>query len=273
MPEGDTIAYAAQRMRPVLEGQVPDEIRTPQPRHALDRWPERLAGPGGQRDPHPRQAPVPALRGGPDDPLASADDRLLGRVPAGTAVAALAAPGVAGARARRHQVVQFDGPVLELLTDSRTRFDQRLAALGPDILAAEFDYRAFPRPAARRRPHARDRRRPARSAQRRRDRQPVEGRGLLGRGRSTRGAASATCHDEEARRGHRRGSARGCSSPRGPAIRTPAGGCSAATAGRAPAAARRSAPAARATTTGRPSGARAASGDAGSAEPAAGRAE
>ena len=44
MPEGDTIAYAARRMRPVLEGQVPDEIRTPHPRHALDRWPERLGG-------------------------------------------------------------------------------------------------------------------------------------------------------------------------------------------------------------------------------------
>jgi endonuclease VIII len=42
MPEGDTIAYAAQRMRPVLEGHVPEEIRTPHPRHRLDRWPERL---------------------------------------------------------------------------------------------------------------------------------------------------------------------------------------------------------------------------------------
>ncbi len=39
MPEGDTIAYAAQRMRPVLEGHVPDEVRTPHPRHRLDRWP------------------------------------------------------------------------------------------------------------------------------------------------------------------------------------------------------------------------------------------
>ena len=44
MPEGDTIAYAARRMRPVLEGHVPDEIRTPHPRHALDGWPERLSG-------------------------------------------------------------------------------------------------------------------------------------------------------------------------------------------------------------------------------------
>src|ERR1700744_4453432 len=44
MPEGDTIAYAANRMRPVLEGRIPDEIETPHPRHALDRWPGRLAG-------------------------------------------------------------------------------------------------------------------------------------------------------------------------------------------------------------------------------------
>ena len=44
MPEGDTIAYAAVRIRPVLEGRVPDEILAPQPRHALDRWPDRLAG-------------------------------------------------------------------------------------------------------------------------------------------------------------------------------------------------------------------------------------
>ena len=40
-------------------------------------------------------------------------------------------------------MVQFDGPVLELLTESRTRFDRRLAALGPDVLAAEFDYGRF----------------------------------------------------------------------------------------------------------------------------------
>ena len=44
MPEGDTIAYAAVRMRPVLEGVMPDQLSTPQPRHRLDRWPDRLAG-------------------------------------------------------------------------------------------------------------------------------------------------------------------------------------------------------------------------------------
>src|SRR5204863_1532192 len=42
-----------------------------------------------------------------------------------------------------HEVVQFDGPVLELLTDSRTRFDQRLAGLGPDLLADDFDPQRF----------------------------------------------------------------------------------------------------------------------------------
>ena len=44
MPEGDTIHYAAARIRPVLEGHVPDELATPHPRFARDRWPERLAG-------------------------------------------------------------------------------------------------------------------------------------------------------------------------------------------------------------------------------------
>jgi endonuclease-8 len=40
-------------------------------------------------------------------------------------------------------VVQFDGPVLELMTDWRTRFDQRLSSLGPDVLADELDEVAF----------------------------------------------------------------------------------------------------------------------------------
>jgi endonuclease-8 len=38
-----------------------------------------------------------------------------------------------------HDVVEFDGPVLELLTDARARHDQRIAGLGPDILAPELD--------------------------------------------------------------------------------------------------------------------------------------
>jgi endonuclease-8 len=41
------------------------------------------------------------------------------------------------------QVVQFDGPLLELITAGRRRFDQRLATLGPDVLAAQFDQATF----------------------------------------------------------------------------------------------------------------------------------
>jgi endonuclease-8 len=44
MPEGDTIHWHASRIRPVLEGHVPDELQTPHPRFARDRWPERLSG-------------------------------------------------------------------------------------------------------------------------------------------------------------------------------------------------------------------------------------
>src|SRR3712207_4923825 len=44
MPEGDTIRFAVGRIRPVLEGRVPDEIVTPQPRHSMDRWPQKLSG-------------------------------------------------------------------------------------------------------------------------------------------------------------------------------------------------------------------------------------
>ena len=44
MPEGDTIHHAANRIRPVLEGHVPDALETPHPRFGRDRWPERLSG-------------------------------------------------------------------------------------------------------------------------------------------------------------------------------------------------------------------------------------
>jgi endonuclease-8 len=40
-------------------------------------------------------------------------------------------------------VVELDGPVLELMTDARLSLDQRLAGLGPDILAEQFDAELF----------------------------------------------------------------------------------------------------------------------------------
>ncbi len=143
MPEGDTIAYAANRIRPVLEGRVPDEILTPQPRHALDRWPERLGGRAISRvDTHGKHL---FLRFEGDLVLHSH----LGMV----GVWGVYAPGRRWSRSARrawivlrasgHEVVEFDGPLLELITEGRSRFDQRLAALGPDVLAPEFDTARF----------------------------------------------------------------------------------------------------------------------------------
>jgi endonuclease-8 len=143
VPEGDTIHYAANRMRPVLEGRVPDEILTPHPRHRLDRWPERLAGRAVRSvDAHGKHL---FLRFEGDLTLHShlrmtgvwgtyERGRRWGRS-ARRAWLLLRTPG--------HEVVQFDGPVLELLTESRTRFDRRLASLGPDLLAEEFDSGRF----------------------------------------------------------------------------------------------------------------------------------
>jgi len=143
MPEGDTIAYAAARIRPVLEGRVPDEILTPHPRHALDGWPDRLGGRVVTSvDTHGKHL---FLRFEGDLVLHSH----LGMV----GVWGVYGPGRRWGRSARrawivfragdHEVVEFDGPLLELMTEGRTGFDQRLAALGPDVLAPEFDTDRF----------------------------------------------------------------------------------------------------------------------------------
>ena len=44
MPEGDTILSIAGQLRPVLVGEPVARLSTPQRRHALDRWPQNLAG-------------------------------------------------------------------------------------------------------------------------------------------------------------------------------------------------------------------------------------
>jgi endonuclease-8 len=143
VPEGDTIHSAARRIAPVLEGRVPDEILTPHPRHGRDRWPERLAGQavrsvdaygkhlflrfdgGLTLHSHLRMTGWWGVYG---------PDQRWGRPPRRAWLVL---------RAGDHAVVQFDGPVLELLTDARARGDQRIAALGPDILGPEFDARIF----------------------------------------------------------------------------------------------------------------------------------
>jgi endonuclease-8 len=143
MPEGDTIHYAANRMRPFLEGRVPDEILTPQTRHAKDRWPDRLSG-----------QPVEEVRAhGKHLFLRFASDLTLHSHLRMTGTWGVYERGRRWRRSPRrawlilrsagHDIVEFDGPVLELMTESRTRFDQRLAALGPDILAPELDEAGF----------------------------------------------------------------------------------------------------------------------------------
>ena len=143
MPEGDTIAYAANKIRPVLAGRVPDEIVTPQARHALDRWPARLAGRMvASVDTHGKHL---FLRFEGDLVLHShlgmsgswavyQRGRRWRRSPRRAWIVL---------RAQEHEVIEFDGPTLELLTQGRTRFDQRLSALGPDVLAASFARERF----------------------------------------------------------------------------------------------------------------------------------
>jgi len=143
MPEGDTIHHAAKRVGGALVGSEIRSIETPHPRHRHDRWPERLVGRAVRSvDAHGKHLFV---RFDGDLTLHS-HLRMGGKW-------GVYRHGERWRRARRrawlvirtdsHEVVQFDGPVLELMTESRSRFDQRLAALGPDILAEQLDEAGF----------------------------------------------------------------------------------------------------------------------------------
>jgi endonuclease-8 len=139
LPEGDTIHYAANRIRPILEGHVPDELRTLHPRFRADRWADKLAGQAVTSvDAHGKHLFL-RFEG---DLVIHSHLRMTGSW--GTYLIGerwRRAPRRAWLRIARGngEVVQFDGPVLELMTRSRTRFDQRIAGLGPDIIKDEFD--------------------------------------------------------------------------------------------------------------------------------------
>ena len=143
MPEGDTIHYAASRIRPVLEGHVPDALETPHPRFGRDRWPERLQGRAVRSvDAHGKHLFL-RFEGGltiHSHLRMSGSWRVLSRDQDWPR-----SPRSAWLRIRRgdREVLQFNGPVLELMTDSRTRLDRRIAGLGPDILAPELDRTRF----------------------------------------------------------------------------------------------------------------------------------
>jgi endonuclease VIII len=143
MPEGDTIHSAARRIGAALVGREIVEIETPQRRHALDRWPQRLEGRAVRAvDAHGKHLFI-RFEG---ELTLHSHLRMTGRwqiQPRGQRWRRSPRRAWLVIRTDEHEVVQFDGPVLELMTDSRTRFDQRLAALGPDLLAGEFDETEF----------------------------------------------------------------------------------------------------------------------------------
>src|SRR3954469_9057332 len=144
MPEGDTIASAARRIRAAVIGKPVEAVETLHPRFAMDRWDQKLAG---------RNVRAVDTHG----------KNLFLRFDGGLTVYSHLRMGGwwgvtrRGERWRRspnrawlvirtpeHEVVQFDGPILELMTDGRSRSDQRIAGLGPDILAPDrFDEQAF----------------------------------------------------------------------------------------------------------------------------------
>jgi endonuclease-8 len=143
MPEGDTIHNAANRIRAALVGSEIVSIETPHPRHAHDRWPERLAGRGVRKvDAHGKHLFV---RFDGDLTLHS-HLRMSGKwgvYERGQRWRRSPRRAWLVIRTQRHDVVEFDGPVLELMTDSRTRFDRRMAGLGPDIIGDDFSERDY----------------------------------------------------------------------------------------------------------------------------------
>lgn len=133
MPEGDSIHHAAARARPVLLGGPLERVRTPSPRTAPKRWDRRLAGATVER--------VEAR--GKHLLIFFAGDLALHSHLRMTGSWSVRATGERWPRAPRRawlvlgrgdrDVIQFDGPFLELRTHRQVATDPRLAALGPDI--------------------------------------------------------------------------------------------------------------------------------------------
>src|SRR3954467_558060 len=116
VPEGDTIHYAANRIRRVLEGHVPDVLETLHPRFGRDRWPERLAGKAVRSvDAHGKHLFL-RFEGGL---TIHSHLRMTGSWRVLDADRPLGRNAWLAIRRNGKAVVQFKGPVLELMTDSR----------------------------------------------------------------------------------------------------------------------------------------------------------
>lgn len=140
MPEGDTIAWAARRIRPIILGERP----VIEARHgSLRGWGERLEGRTVEQvEPYGKHLFI-RFEG---DLTVHSHLMMTGSWHTGLQGERWKrAPRRAWLvlRAKGHEVVQFDGPLLELVTGLRSRIDRRVARLGPDILAEDFDYDRF----------------------------------------------------------------------------------------------------------------------------------
>src|SRR5918998_1632573 len=134
MPEGDTIHAAARRVGAALVGREIVSIETPQRRHSLDRWPERLAGRTLRSvDAHGKHL---FLRFEGDLTLHShlRMGGAWGVYPRGGRWHRAPYRAWLVIRTDEHEVVQFDGPFLERLRADPSRgigdalLDQRIAA-------------------------------------------------------------------------------------------------------------------------------------------------
>ena len=143
MPEGDTIRSAANRVGAALVGRAIESVETPHPRFDNDGWPVKLAGRCVRGvDAHGKHLMI-RFEGGLTLHSHLRMTGAWGVYPRGKRWHRGAHRAWLVIRTADHEVVQFDGPVLELMTDGRSRFDQRLARLGPDVLAEDFDDDAF----------------------------------------------------------------------------------------------------------------------------------
>jgi endonuclease-8 len=143
VPEGDTIHHAAGRIGEALNGRVPDEILMPHQRHSGTSWPQRLRGRAVRSvDPHGKHL---FLRFEGNLTLHS-HLRMTGhwgvyrrgsRWGRGRGRAWLVV------RSGGWDVVEFDGPVLELLSEARIRSDPRFSGLGQDVLGESFEVERF----------------------------------------------------------------------------------------------------------------------------------
>lgn len=139
MPEGDTIRTAANRVGAALVGRDIEAIETLHPRFGRDRWPEKLAGRKVRAvDAHGKNLMI-RFEGGLTIYSHLRMSGAWGVYPRGRRWHRGGNSAWLVIRTPDHEVVQFKGPILELMTDGRTRTDPRLVQLGPDVLADEFD--------------------------------------------------------------------------------------------------------------------------------------